>query len=452
MLDLSLLRNKNIVILGAGLTGLSCARFLADNNIEFILNDSRENIMLESEFNERFPNNTLKQGGWDTDAINQAELILISPGIAPSTPEIANAITTQCELIGDVELYCRLTNVPTIAVTGSNGKSTVVSLLAFLGEQLGFNTQLGGNIGVPVLDTIAHKPDYLILELSSFQLETMNSMKALSASVLNLCDDHLDRHQTLENYKNIKQTIYQQSHIGVINRDDANTLLPDNTQCEVQYSFGLSEPKNNTEFGLKSQNNTCYLMLGNTQLIALADLPLSGTHNALNCLAALALGKAAGWSLDQMITALPDFVGLAHRCQTVASADGVLWVNDSKATNIGATLAAIDGFYANKIPNQRLFLIAGGDGKGADFSELSAVLNEKVDQLITLGKDGKEIAELKNNSLVVNDLTEAVTTIVQQVKKGDIVLLSPACASIDMFQNYMARGLAFEQAVQAVQL
>lgn len=454
MLDLSLLMNKNIVILGAGLTGLSCARFLANNNISFSLNDSREQVISKESFNQQFPNNTLSQGSWNSTLIRHADIILISPGINPLTSEIANAINDECEVFGDVELFCRMTDIPTIAVTGSNGKSTVVSLLSFLGDKLGYNTQLGGNIGVPVLDTVDQTPDFLILELSSFQLETMTNMKALSASVLNLCDDHLDRHLTIDNYKAIKQDIYRQTSIAVINRDDINTHLPEILNDKPIYSFGLSTPHENdeTEFGLSELNGKHYLMAGNKVLISLDDLPLSGIHNALNCLAALALGKAAGWSVDGMIQVLPDFVGLAHRCQPVKSTDGILWINDSKATNIGAALAAIEGFSGSKKRTQSLYLIAGGDGKGADFFELAAALNQHVTQLITLGKDGSEIAALKQNSIEVATLNDAVNVIQKIAKQGDIVLLSPACASIDMFENYMARGLAFEQAVQAVQL
>lgn len=453
MLNLSFLTNKKIVILGAGITGLSCARFLLNNDIKFSVNDSRANAIDINDFQAEFNDNTLSLGFWDKTLINSADILLVSPGVDTSIPDIQDALNEEGEVFGDVELFCRLTNVPTIAVTGSNGKSTVVTLLEFLGETLGFNTQLGGNIGVPVLDTLQNKPDFLVLELSSFQLETMTNMQALSASVLNICDDHLDRHKTLENYIAIKQDIYRQTDIAVINRDDKNTYLPELLKNKTVYSFGSNKPVSNdeTEFGLAEFNQKMYLMSGNKALISVDDLPVSGIHNALNCLAALALGKAAGWSVSDMVEALPKFVGLAHRCQTVPSADGILWVNDSKATNIGATLAAINGF-ANDQKVESIYLIAGGDGKGADFSELGDVVEKHITQLITLGKDGDKIAALKGESIKVANLKEAVLTISKQAKAGDIVLMSPACASIDMFKNYMERGLAFEQAVQEVQI
>lgn len=453
MLELSLLQKKDIVILGAGLTGLSCARFLHNHGIKFSMNDSRPNAISLAKFNEMFDGNYLALGHWDKSLINGADILIVSPGIDLSAPEIALSLNEEGEVYGDVELFCRVTDIPTIAVTGSNGKSTVVTLLAYLGNALGYKTQLGGNIGVPVLDTVDEKPDFLVLELSSFQLETMTNMKALSASVLNVSDDHLDRHITIENYQAIKQDIYRQTDIAVINRDDERTHLPDILSHKITYSFGSDKPVANDEtcFGLAQYNDKQYLMSGNKPLISVDDLPLAGIHNALNCLAALALGKAAGWSVTKMVAALPGFVGLAHRCQPVASTDGILWINDSKATNIGATLAAINGFSANKKTTSRLFLIAGGDGKGADFSELKPAIEQEITQLVTLGKDGPELAKLQKNSIQVKSLKEAVIAIHQQAKAGDIVLLSPACASIDMFKNYIARGLAFEQAVQEVQ-
>ena len=238
-----------------------------------------------------------------------------------------------------------------------------------------------------------------------------------------------------------------------MNRDDDKTQVPELLAYKTQYSFGLMQPDNANEqtFGLSTINGEDWLMAGQQTLIRVAELPLAGIHNALNCLAALALGKAAGWSLTEMIKALPDFVGLAHRCQLVASHDGITWVNDSKATNIGATLAAIEGFAGTKQVSQNIYLIAGGDGKGADFSELAPIVNQHIFHTVTLGKDGKQIAKLIESSSMVNNMLDAVKTIKAQAKQGDVVLLSPACASIDMYKNYMERGFAFEQAVSEVQ-
>ena len=343
-----------------------------------------------------------------------------------------------------------------LAVTGSNGKSTVVSLLAYLAKIMGANAALAGNIGEPILDLLlleqasdsqrAHQPDMVIVELSSFQLETLVSMQAIAASVLNLSDDHLDRHKTLENYQAIKQGIYPQANIGIINREDQATKSLVIDQAII--SFGLSKPEQD-HFGLVFLENKPWLAFGEQALISLDKLPLAGMHNALNYMAALALGYSAGWSLSAMTENLAGFTGLPHRCQRISTDDGIQWINDSKATNVGATLAAISGLSATLANHNKLILIAGGDGKGADFSPLKAILNQDVSQLITLGKDGTEIASLVSNTVQVNTLNAAVQYAKKITETGDMVLLSPACASIDMFKNYMVRGETFIAAIQA---
>ncbi|WP_077339469.1 UDP-N-acetylmuramoyl-L-alanine--D-glutamate ligase [Pseudocolwellia agarivorans] len=453
MQKLAHFKNKNIVVLGAGLTGLSCVRFLQNNNIPCAVNDSRENPIDLSLFKTDFPNTELYTGSWNANLIRHAEVLLVSPGVDLNDAAIRDNISNTCEVIGDVELYCQLSNTPIIAVTGSNGKSTVVSLLHYLGNQLGYKTQLGGNIGVPVLDIINEEIDYLVLELSSFQLETLRSMKAKAASILNISDDHLDRHKTIENYTAIKHAIYPQSSVAVINRDDSATHTA-NDVVSKQVSFGSDQPKLEN-FGITAFNEQSYLMYGDEKLIALNELPLAGMHNALNYLAALALGMNAGWSLSLMVSHLAGFKGLPHRCQRVESQDDVHWINDSKATNVGATIAAIKGLSYLAKAGQKLILIAGGDGKGADFSPLKSVIDKHVDLLYTLGKDGDKIAELvkhsATNSIHVSSIDEAVHLAHIVVKSGDIVLLSPACASIDMFKNFAERGQVFTQAVYSVQ-
>lgn len=446
---LAQLKNKKIVVLGAGLTGLSCVRFLLKNNIACSVNDSRKNPIDVDIFNANFSNVELFTGEWNAELINRAEVLLVSPGIDLNEDGIRDNITPNCEVIGDVELYCQLSRTPILAVTGSNGKSTVVSLLEYLGNQLGYKTQLGGNIGVPVLDTLNDNIDCLVLELSSFQLETLRSMKADAATILNVSDDHLDRHKTIENYTAIKQGIYPQSKVAVVNRDDSATHVSIN-KISNQVSFGSDKPEAG-HFGIESINNVSYLMYGAEQLIALNELPLAGIHNALNYLAALALGSNAGWSLPLMVKNLVGFKGLPHRCQRVDSQDGVNWINDSKATNVGATLAAITGLSRLTSKDQQLVLIAGGDGKGADFTPLKAAIENNVSVLYTLGKDGDKIADLSANSIQISSIEEAVHLASMIVKKGDIVLLSPACASIDMFNNFAERGQAFAQAVHSVQ-
>jgi UDP-N-acetylmuramoylalanine--D-glutamate ligase len=441
------LANKRIVILGIGITGLSCARFLHRHQIAFAVNDSRAMPISPGDFKQQFADNTLVLGHWEQSLIAQADILIVSPGINMAEPAIRNAMAENCDVIGDIELFCRLSDTPILAVTGSNGKSTVVSMLNYVGNALGYRVQLGGNIGLPVLDQIDQEvADFIVLELSSFQLETIKSMKALAATVLNLSDDHLDRHKTLENYGAIKQSIYQHCSYALYNRDDKATLPKACYSDSQQLSFG-SEAAQNGDFGLAEHQGISHLMLGDQALCSLAELPLQGLHNALNYLAVLALGKCAGWDLKAMLASLMTFKGLAHRCEVIETNDGIRWINDSKATNVGATLAAIEGLTPT-LPANKLILIAGGDGKGADFSPLSQALTQHVDYLITLGKDGPAIAALRlpsqgDKTLHVDSLAAAVTLARTQAKAGDMVLLSPACASLDMFANYVERGVVF---------
>ncbi|MGB1263254.1 MAG: UDP-N-acetylmuramoyl-L-alanine--D-glutamate ligase [Cognaticolwellia sp.] len=444
------LANKNIVILGIGITGLSCARFLHGYDIEFAVNDSRAMPISPGDFKHQFADNSLVLGQWDSALIAQADILIVSPGINLDEPAIRSAISEHCDVVGDIELFCRLSGTPIIAVTGSNGKSTVVSMLNYVGNALGYRVQLGGNIGLPVLDQIDQAADFIVLELSSFQLETVKSMKALAATVLNVSDDHLDRHKTLENYSEIKQRIYNNSQYALYNRNDKATVPAARYSKSQAISFG-SNPAQSGDFGLVNIKGEQHLALGEQALCKLASLPLQGIHNALNYLAVLALGNCAGWDVDAMLNSLMTFNGLAHRCEVIASQDGICWINDSKATNVGATLAAIEGL-APTLQGNKLILIAGGVGKGADFSPLTQALTQQVDYLITLGEDGRDIAALRlasqsDKTSHVDSLSAAVALARQYATTGDMVLLSPACASLDMFANYVERGVVFIKSV-----
>ncbi|KGJ95277.1 UDP-N-acetylmuramoyl-L-alanine--D-glutamate ligase [Colwellia psychrerythraea] len=462
---LAAFKDKNIVVLGAGMTGLSCLRFLHAQGLSFAVNDSRSmpfsSTEIQGQYEHDYPKANFVFGQWHQSLIANADIIITSPGIDLVGEGITALISKNCLVIGDVELFCLVNNslsvpIKMLAVTGSNGKSTVVSLLAYLAKVIGVNASLAGNIGEPILDLLqrenagtsqhANQPEIIIVELSSFQLETLSSMQAIAASVLNLSDDHLDRHKTLANYQAIKQSIYPQAKMAVVSREDqaSNTLVP----AQETITFGLDKPSQG-HFGLNSIENKQILMFGEQAIISLDELPLAGMHNALNYMAALALGYCAGWSLSAMTANLAGFSGLAHRCQRVSSEDDIQWINDSKATNIGATLAAISGLAPTLLAQGKLILIAGGDGKGADFSTLTTILNCDVNQLITLGKDGSAIAELVSDAIQVNTLNEAVEQAKKIAQPGDMVLLSPACASIDMFKNYQERGEQFINAVQA---
>jgi UDP-N-acetylmuramoylalanine--D-glutamate ligase len=447
-LALAQLTAKKIVVLGAGLTGLSCVLYLKENGFTCSVNDSRDNAVNIDVFEKEFAKTKLTLGTWDKALIASADVLLVSPGIDTSVNEISSAINPQCIVAGDVELYCQNSTTPILAVTGSNGKSTVVSLLTFVGQKLGKKVELGGNIGVPVLEQSKKLLDCLVLELSSFQLETLRSMKAIAATVLNVSDDHLDRHKSIENYAAIKQGIYKQCQTAVINRDDGNTHY-DATEQRI-ISFGTDTALEG-HFGIEVIAGRKQLMFGSTPLILVDELPITGLHNALNCLAVLALGYSAGWPLNEMLEHIVEFKGLPHRCQLVSKYKKVQWINDSKATNVGATLAAIEGLAAIMSSDSHLYVIAGGDGKGADFTPLQAVIAEHVTHVYTLGKDGDEVASLVDKANTpnskVSSIEEAVSSLGKLVKSGDIVLLSPACASIDMFKNFAERGEVFVNAV-----
>ena len=426
------LQSRRTVVVGLGLTGQSCVRFLLKQGANVIAMDSRTNI------NKPQGIKTLL-GDYDAQQLCSADLIVLSPGVNPNHPAIVAAQQHGIEIIGDIELFARFNTVPVIAITGSNGKSTVTCLVKEMLSCANKTALIGGNIGIPALDLLDQQADFIVLELSSFQLETVSSLNILAAAVLNVSEDHLDRHLNFETYVQAKKRIYQHAQFCIFNRDDFNTLP---NHAHLEDSFGAVA--SHLGYFWESTSNAFY---HNGQVLMSAEeCLLAGEHNMLNVLAALALTRHAGISLDAIKQALRQFAGLPHRFATVATKQKVTWINDSKATNVGATLAAINSLRYRQ--SGKLVLIAGGDGKGADFSELQPILLNDVDLLITLGKDGNKIAALKPGSIEVESLEEAVRFAHSIVNDGDIVLLSPACASLDMFKDYQHRGDVFANTVR----
>jgi UDP-N-acetylmuramoylalanine--D-glutamate ligase len=426
--------HKNIVVVGLGLTGLSCVRFLTANGANVSAMDSRLDLNLCLDV-------PLYLGDFDPLILCQADLIVLSPGIALAHPAIQVAVDAGVKVIGDIELFACFNHQPLIAITGSNGKSTVTSIVAEMFQAAGKKALLGGNIGIPALDLLSQQADMIVLELSSFQLETTTSLKPLVATLLNLSDDHLDRHGNRENYHKIKHTVYRHAHYTVCNRDEDETYPQ---AAKANMTFGLSP----CEQGFSWNQEDRTINLNGDVFVNSKDCLLVGAHNMLNIQAAAALCLLAGLPLAAIKQGATSFGGLAHRCQTVSMHKGVRWINDSKATNVGATLAAIQGLSASC--QGKLILIAGGEGKGADFSPLRQILNDSVDVLITLGKDAEQIAQLKAGSFVVASLEDAVQQAAKLASAHDTVLLSPACASLDMFVNYQQRGDCFRKSVQAL--
>ena len=435
------------LVVGLGLTGLSVVRFLKHQGHEVVVVDSRNNPPGLKELNQIFPDVSVYTGVFDEALFMGAEQIIVSPGVPMSEPVIQHAVEKSVEIIGDVELFAREVTSPVVAITGSNGKSTVTTLVGDMAKQAGLNVAIGGNIGVPALDLLSQHIDLYVLELSSFQLETLSSLKPVAATVLNVSPDHMDRYNNLEHYSKIKQDIFKNCKVSVINRDDKLVKKMTSAQKFVS-GFTLHDPAIG-DFGLREFDGKSWLCKGGKKIIAEDELKIGGKHNVANALAALALGEAASISMEDMQLALREFKGLPHRTQWIAEDNGVAWFNDSKGTNVGATLAAIEGLQVRK----KLILIAGGIAKDADFSPLKNIIKEKVRVVILMGRDAPQIEQALEGVVPVfyaKDMDDAVHIAADLSHLGDSVLLSPACASFDMFRGFEHRGDVFKEAVEAM--
>lgn len=436
------------VVVGLGKTGLSCVRFLHQLGYKVAVNDTRTNPPNLAELHAEFPDVAVSVGKLDEPLLLTAHEIITSPGIAISEPALVAAHKAGIAIIGDIELFCRATDKPIVAITGSNAKSTVTTLVGLMAQNAGVNVAVGGNLGTPVLELLAQNADLYVLELSSFQLETTHSLRAAAATVLNISEDHMDRYAHLMAYHQAKHRIYRHCQFYVTNRQDKLTvpLLPDSL---ANTNFGLDKPdlKN---YGVIREQGISYLAKGQQKLLDTREIGIFGEHNIANALAALALGEAVNLPMEAMLETLKNFTGLAHRCQLVATQQGISWYNDSKGTNVGATLAAINGLGA--AISGKVILIAGGVGKGQDFSPLSSSLAQYGKAVLLMGEDAPKIDQAVKadiTKLYVSSLSDAVNTAKQLAQQGDVVLLSPACASFDMFKHYEDRGEQFIVLVKA---
>ena len=426
------------LILGLGKTGLSCARYLHAQGVPVAVTDSRPHPPGLAAVREELPDLPLFLGDFDAAALAVTERLVVSPGIALSDSRLAPAIARGIEVVGDIELFARAVQAPVVAITGSNGKSTVTTLVGEMARASGLRTAVGGNLGEPALDLLDPTIELYVLELSSFQLETTRSLRPRVATVLNISADHLDRYPSLEAYAATKACLLRGAEVGLLNRDDPRVAAMAGLAAEDRW-FGLGTPRATrptaADYGLREVGGSTWLARGDEPLLRADELPLAGHHNLANSLAALR-----------------GFRGLAHRTVLVAERRGVRWFDDSKGTNPGATVAALRGLINPQRPGRAL-LIAGGEGKGADFTELAEAVAETARTLILIGRDAPLIEQAMAGRVPTHrarDLDEAVRLAAQLAQPGDAVLLSPACASFDMFDNYEHRGRVFVAAVEGL--
>ena len=449
---------KRVLVLGLGETGLSVLRWLALKGAVMSAADSRDNPPNIDDLRRSMPQVAIYTGKFKQAVLLDAELIVISPGVALSEPAVQAAIKHGIPVVGDVELFAqyRPKNSKVIGITGSNGKTTVTTLVGEICKAAGLSTIVAGNIGLPVLDALSMDvPDIYVLELSSFQLETTSSLHCEAATVLNVCEDHMDRYEDLKDYAAAKARILKQSKVAVLNRDDSICMT---MQASRVVTFGLNLAPTMHDFGLVNCEGSQYMTSGKRKLCKTSELTIAGQHNVANALAAAVLCSAVGVEKDTITLALRAFKGLPHRVEWIANIDDVDYYDDSKGTNVGATCAAIAGMTKNVNGHnqpQKVVLIAGGDGKGQDFSPLAAAVKANGRAVVLVGRDAPLIEAVLLSTNVplyqAADLPEAVNIAKKVALKGDAVLLSPACASLDMFKNYVHRAEVFVAAVNQVQ-
>ena len=436
----------HVVIAGLGSTGLSVARHLAVRGWRLAGTDTRATPPGLDALRAIQGDMPLRCGGLDAALLDGAACVVSSPGLALDGPFFARARELGVAIIGDIELFARSVNARVVAITGTNGKSTVTTLVARMAQRAGLVVRAGGNLGPPALDLLDDVPaDLYVLELSSYQLETTDSLRLAAATVLNVTPDHMDRYTDLQAYADAKARIFRHCSRAVVNRDDPRVVrMPAAGQPCLGFSLDVT---NAADYTIRRHEGAWWLARGEERLLAVDAMRIRGLHNAANALAALALGEAIGLPRAAMLAELQEFPGLPHRAEWVADVDGVHYVNDSKGTNVGSTLAAVAGFDGS------LVVIAGGDGKNQDFSPLKAAFAGKVRHAVLIGRDAPQLAAALEGACAIEraDSLEAAVLAARRVAQaGETVLLSPACASLDMFKDYTHRGAVFAATVKGM--
>jgi UDP-N-acetylmuramoylalanine--D-glutamate ligase len=435
--------SKDLVV-GLGKTGLSIARYLQRCDSTAMYFDTRDEPPGLQELKALCPDAKVLSA--DAKLPKGVERIIASPGVSDSHPLLAKAHKKKIEVVSDIELFARSAGAPFVAVTGSNGKSTVTTLLYHMCRADGRAVLAGGNLGEPALDLLSQEtPDIYVLELSSFQLHRTHELPAEVAVLLNVSPDHLDWHADEDEYRRAKYRIFREARAAVVNRAD-KVAAESVSHCQRVISFGTDAPADG-HYGLRSDDGETYLARGETLLLATRELAMYGVHNQQNALAALAAGDLLGLDMAAMLSVLVEFPGLPHRMQFVARVAAVDYINDSKATNVAAAIASIESV------NTMLVLIAGGDGKGGDFGELAKAVEDKLRAAVLIGKDAEKIALALDTVMPVHfadTMGAAVSMAAGCAESDDTVLLAPACASLDQYTNYMERGDRFRAAVEAL--
>lgn len=432
---------RNLVV-GLGKTGLSCARWLLAQGERVVVTDSRATPPGLDALR-ALGDVPTKLGAFDVAALADADRIVLSPGVSRAEPIVRAALERGLDVVGDVELFARVKRAPAVAITGTNGKSTVTTLVAAMANAAGRKAIAGGNLGEPALDLLTQPvPELYVLELSSYQLESTESLDLVAGAVLNLTPDHMDRYATLDDYGAAKARIFWNAAVAIVNLDDdAVRAMPRAGQRVV----GFATERADAYWSLVAKDGRDWLARDGAPLLACDEMKLPGRHNASNALASLAIGAACGLDLDAMLATLRAFDGLPHRMRFVADRRGARWFDDSKGTNVGATLAAVAGLTGP------LVVIAGGDGKGQDFGPLGPAFAGKVRRAVLIGRDREQVAAALRGHCDVEfaaDMPGAVRAAAAAARPGDLVLLSPACASLDMFKDYAHRGDVYAAAVR----
>jgi UDP-N-acetylmuramoylalanine--D-glutamate ligase len=436
---------RHAVVVGLGKTGLSAVRYLRGQGVAVSVTDSRAEPPALAELRTFDKSVAVHSGGFDPSLLAQAQLVVLSPGVPARGAFFDAARARGLPVVGDIELFAWAATAPVAGITGTNGKSTVTTLLGRMAERAGRRVRTGGNLGEPALALLDPQAQLYVLELSSYQLESTESLQLAAAAVLNVSPDHLDRYADTEQYAAAKARIFRRCGTAIVNADDARVramVRADQPQLRFSLQVGAE-----VEFGLIEQGGELFLARNGQALLAASELKIPGCHNLANALAALALGEALGLPAPALLAELREFTGLAHRTQWVADVAGVHYIDDSKGTNVGATMAAVAG-----LPGP-LLLIAGGEGKGQDFTPLREALQAKVRHALLIGRDARELGRVLEDICVLEycaSLEAAVVAAARLARRGDTVLLSPACASLDMFRDYAHRGAVFAAAVRGL--